>query len=554
MTPAPRSHPAFRLARLLFSEPARYVAAWLLALGVAAMVLHYAWTRYSNPRRPDGDHGHRIIDFGGQWIAGRMIVEGQGPHLYDRSHIRTVLVANYPWCDQDMESPETDTEFLMSCFVYDDGRDAPPAAASLATPLAAADPLQLTVLLAAGQHCWTKERLDTITARRRDGPIYPPTHALLWAPLALMRPLTAYRFMQVLNLVLAFVAGLGLSRLTGGRLWWPLAACLVMLFPGFASSIRYGQNATITLALLVLGWWLLARGRPVAAGALWALFAFKPVWGVAFFPVLLVTHRWRAAAATLAVAGLLALATLPLVGLDAWRDWFTLGREAGELYSYYAGWVRMSRDLYNLPLRWLLEFTDDGGTHDPDPARTRAVSLGLWLGVTGITFLTAAWRWRHDTPLTGPAAAFLLLGAWLSAYHFMFYDVLPAALPVALLLVNGMGPSPPAAAWPPRPLWRRLARGLWDRLPVVLLLPPLMVLTNVLSGVPPWLNYQEWLDAAGVPPELAVGELNARFGDRARWLPPDTAVFLFFWAWYGVRCLPARRWAGLPAAKEAGWK
>src|SRR5262245_5429127 len=102
MTPAPRSHPAFRLARLLFSEPARYVAAWLLALGVAATVLHDAWTRYHNPKRPDGDHGHRIIDFGGQWIAGRMIVEGQGPHLYDRPHIRTVLAANYPWCDQDM--------------------------------------------------------------------------------------------------------------------------------------------------------------------------------------------------------------------------------------------------------------------------------------------------------------------------------------------------------------------------------------------------------------------------------------------------------------------
>ncbi len=286
--------------------------------------------------------------------------------------------------------------------------------------------------------------------------------------------------------------------------------------------------------------------------------------------MLLITRRWSAAASTAAVAALLALATLPLVGLEAWREWFVLGREAGELYSYYVGWVRMSRDLYNLPLRWLLQVKDGdelrwlvgwpggGETHNPHPALSRAVSLGLWLGVTGVTFLAAAWRWRRDTPLTGPAAAFLLLGAWMSAYHFMFYDVLPAALPVALLLVNGMGSSVATAVPGPRPLWRRLARGLWDRLPLVLLLPPLMVLTNLMSSVPPWLSHADWFDAAGFPAWLThpewVGWANDRFGDRARWAPPDTAVFLLVWVWCGLRCLPSRRWAGPPAAKDFAGK
>ena len=36
----------------------------------------------------------------------------------------------------------------------------------------------------------------------------------------------------------------------------------------------------------------------------------------------------------------------------------------------------------------------------------------------------------------GPAAAFVLLGAWMMCYHFMYYDVLLAALPVALLFMQ----------------------------------------------------------------------------------------------------------------------
>src|SRR5687767_11506651 len=73
-----------RLIRFVLPPTTRYVLAWLLALGLAAGYLHWAWHYFDEPRRRDGNLGHVWIDFGGQWLLGRMIVEGRGEQLYVR--------------------------------------------------------------------------------------------------------------------------------------------------------------------------------------------------------------------------------------------------------------------------------------------------------------------------------------------------------------------------------------------------------------------------------------------------------------------------------------
>jgi len=51
--------------------------------------------------------------------------------------------------------------------------------------------------------------------------------------------------------------------------------------------------------------------------------------------------------------------------------------------------------------------------------------------------LRASMAGQRPAPQTeGPAPAFILLGAWLGCYHFIYYDVLLAALPVALLFLD----------------------------------------------------------------------------------------------------------------------
>ena len=51
-----------------------------------------------------------------------------------------------------------------------------------------------------------------------------------------------------------------------GRFWWPLAASLVLIYPGFKGALHLGQNAPLTLFILIWGWALLARRHPVAGG------------------------------------------------------------------------------------------------------------------------------------------------------------------------------------------------------------------------------------------------------------------------------------------------
>src|SRR5207244_1967679 len=87
-----------------------------------------------------------------------------------------------------------------------------------------------------------------------------------------------------------------------------------------------------------------------------------------------------------------------------------------------------------IPRRWLLEFSPDRETLDRPLAG--AVGIGLWLTVVGTTAIIA-WRRRDQVRGdSGEGPGFVGLGAWLSCFHFIYYDVLLAAFPVALLLTD----------------------------------------------------------------------------------------------------------------------
>src|SRR5207253_4623986 len=71
-----------------------------------------------------------------------------------------------------------------------------------------------------------------------------------------------------------------------------------------------------------------------------------------------------------------------------------------------------------------------------DNVAAAVAGWGLLAGVIGVTAGLAILRRRQVREATGPSAAFLLLGAWLCCFHFMYYDVLLAALPVLLLFAE----------------------------------------------------------------------------------------------------------------------
>src|SRR5688572_19493480 len=96
----------------------RFVLAWMVALITAAIMHYIAWNSFNtydfkdpkqNDRlvrsRIDGNAGHTSIDFGGQWLMGRMLVEGHGRELYNRKAQREVLEKSYL---RELESPDQD--------------------------------------------------------------------------------------------------------------------------------------------------------------------------------------------------------------------------------------------------------------------------------------------------------------------------------------------------------------------------------------------------------------------------------------------------------------
>jgi arabinofuranan 3-O-arabinosyltransferase len=381
--PAPAGvNPAARfLLVTLMCRRVRAVLAWAAVSIAAVLFFYYAWMGYDRPNHPEGNIGHVYIDFAGQWLMGRMLARGEGRLLYNKAHLHEAL--------QDAYQPH-DAETISG---------------------------------------WLIEEEETGVG----GPLYPPIHALLFYPFGLLPPHPAYRLVQCLNFLLTFIIGFLAWKLTRGRLWASVAVGVLLGFPGYGGTISLGQNSLLSLALLLLGWLLMDRGRPWLGGAVWGLLAFKPVWAVSFFLVPLLMRRWRVCIA-MALTGLaLALLTLPLVGWHTWLEWLTVGRIASAHYTTDETWIFLSRDLQGVPRRYLLHFTEGIAT-DLNRLLSNRIGLGLWLTVAALTVFIALWHWRRPAGFSGTPAVFLLLGTFLSCFHFMYYDVLLAVLPVYLLL------------------------------------------------------------------------------------------------------------------------
>jgi hypothetical protein len=463
--------------------------------------------------RRDANFGHILIDYGGQWLTARLVAVGRGHELYSKQAQREVLEAGYPRADEPPAAKEHDADSLLSWLV-----EVPP---------------------------------DEPGGPPVSGPLYPPTHAVLFAPLGRLPPRESYWAAQVLFLALGWVAGLAISGISRGRIWWPVATMFAMIFPGFGPALHLAQNSALSAAIVLVGWWLVARGWDAAGGVVWGLLAYKPVWAVAFVIVPLLTRRWRMLAGMLVGGLAFVLATLPVVGVRVWWDWYRIGQAAADVYRVDVNWIFLSRDLVGIPRRWLLNF--DLPQSERDRLAATVAGLMLWAGVFVGTAAVALLRPRAVRPAGGYGAAFVTLGAWASCFHFIYYDSLLALLPVTLLLTEprrfirpiilAATPAPPelAAYYDPRPL-----AGLPPPTAVPAGPRTTAVLNSfVLTAVALLLFVEQTLPNLNARATVSVGMIATgrsvpntfTFSTGQHGTPWDTFVLLGLWAYCGVRVL-----------------
>ncbi|PLX36545.1 MAG: hypothetical protein C0606_14810 [Hyphomicrobiales bacterium] len=260
---------------------------------------------------------------------------------------------------------------------------------------------------------------------------YPPFFLALAALLATMPYLLALFVWQATTFALYLRLA---ARIVPGRETLLLAAA----FPAVFVNFGHGHNGFLTTALLA-GALLVLDRRPILAGLLIGLLAYKPQFGLLIPLVLVATGRWQTffAAATTVLA-MAAIATAAF-GIDVWPAFIasleptrTIVLEAGS-----TGWEKI-QSIFAAVRMW-------GGTV---PAAHAAQGV--------VTLLVAAalvWQWRRPVAFELKAAA-LCLASLLATPYTLDYDMVLVGGALAFLarhgLRTGFGPyeiSLAAIAW-----------------------------------------------------------------------------------------------------------
>lgn len=228
---------------------------------------------------------------------------------------------------------------------------------------------------------------------------YPPSFLVLTAPLGLLPYKAAFCAWAALGL------GAYLAAVTAvSRRWAVIAVALAA--PGVLASLMVGQNGLLVAGLLGGGLALLDR-RPIAAGLLLGLLAFKPHLALLVPVALVAGGRWRALAAAAASAAALAAAAAVAFGPEVYIAFLHASARAQASFAG-EGW-----------LSWAKVQTVYGAV------RQTGAPPALGWALQGAASLAAAcgvaWLWRGGSP-TSLKAAGLAAGVFLATPYAFAYD------------------------------------------------------------------------------------------------------------------------------------
>ena len=244
---------------------------------------------------------------------------------------------------------------------------------------------------------------------------YPPYFLAVASLLAALPYLTAFFVWQGLTYALYVAAT---------RAWLPRPGALlpILAFPAVYVNFGHGQTGYLTAALFGGGLWLLER-RPLLAGVLLGLLAFKPQLGLMIPVALIAGGHWRAVLAAGATIAAMTLATWAAFGTETFQAFFdslAYSRVNGLEYSN-TGFYKMQSMFAAMRLL--------GGT-----VNFAYVAHGTLL-IACAGGLAVLWRGQYDMRLK---AAGLLVAALLATPYGFDYDLMLLGPALAALVSLGL--------------------------------------------------------------------------------------------------------------------
>jgi alpha-1,2-mannosyltransferase len=196
---------------------------------------------------------------------------------------------------------------------------------------------------------------------------------------------------------------------------------LALAFPAVFINLGQGHNGFLTAALIGAALCQIDR-RPILAGVLIGLLAYKPQFGVLIPLVLALSGRWRVFAAAAATVAIMTIAVTLAFGVDVWSAFLAASKFSRlvVLEQGQTGWFKI-QTVFSWVRLW-------GGSI--------ALAYALQGAMTLLVAAALAWLWRSTAAYPLKAAA-LLIGSVLATPYSLDYDLMLLAPAIAYLALDG---------------------------------------------------------------------------------------------------------------------
>ena len=248
---------------------------------------------------------------------------------------------------------------------------------------------------------------------------YPPMFLAVAALLALL----PYKLALLAWLGATFALYVAAIRtiLAGARLETSMVVLAAAAYPAVFANITHGHNGCLSAALFGGGLAVL-KSRPLLAGVLLGLLAYKPQYGVLIPFALAVGGHWRVIGAAAATVLGTVLISIDLFGIDSWLAFIEHSGYTRQtiLENGAAGWFKLQGVF---------------------PA-VRMLGGGVALAYTAQAIVIEAsivfviWLWRSEAPAPLKSAG-LILATMLATPYAFNYDTVMLGAAIAFIAADG---------------------------------------------------------------------------------------------------------------------